>query len=295
MNVSRRSFLKYCALNAAALGLSMSDLGLLGRALANPTAPKVVWLQGCSCTGCSVSFLDFVSTTAPRTVTDVLIDVINLAFHPTLMAPAGDSAVALAKQVDNFILVAEGAVPMAFNGNCCITWTYKGIEYTHKQVIQDFANRAAKIVCVGACASFGGVQAAPPNPTGSVSVSVATGKTTINLPGCPVHPDWVVWGIVQLLLGNAVTLDTYSRPTALYGRRVHSDCPRRENTEASFWGVDNQCLKEIGCRGPLAYANCPTTKWNNKQNWCVDANVACINCTGPGFPYAPVIANGEVG
>ena len=45
-NVSRRDFLKYCGIGAGALGLSMTDLGLLQKALANPSGPAVIWLAG---------------------------------------------------------------------------------------------------------------------------------------------------------------------------------------------------------------------------------------------------------
>ncbi|PKO18084.1 [NiFe] hydrogenase small subunit HydA [candidate division BRC1 bacterium HGW-BRC1-1] len=289
MNVSRRQFLQYAAAHAAILGMTISDLGMLGRALASPTAPTVVWLQGSSCTGCTISFLDFVQSAAPTNAAEVLINVINLAYHVTSMGPSGDTAVALAKQAKNFVLVCEGAVPTAFGGHCCVQWTYKGVEYTHQQVVQDFASRAAKIICVGQCACFGGIQAAAPNPSGAVRVSQATGKTTLNIAGCPAHPDWTVWAITQVLLGNTIAVDSNGRPTALYGTRVHSICPRREARDASFWGQDNRCMEDLGCRGPEAYANCPTVKWNNGQNWCVDANIACINCTGTGFPYSPII------
>lgn len=289
MSISRRDFLKYAVAHAAVLGLSTSELGLLGRALANPAAPTVVWLQGASCTGCSVSFLDFVQAASPTNAADVLISTINLAFHVTSMGPSGDSAIALAKQAKNFVLVCEGAVPTAFGGHCCVQWTYKGVEYTHQQVAQDFANRAAQIVCVGQCACFGGMQAAAPNPSGAQSISVATGKTTINIAGCPANPNWTVWAITQILLGNTIAVDSSGRPTAIYGSTIHSQCPRRGNTAASFWGQDNRCMQDIGCRGPSTYANCPSVKWNNGQNWCVDANVACTNCTGTGFPYSPVL------
>jgi hydrogenase small subunit len=46
MKVSRRDFLKFCGISAAALGLSATDLSRLREALANPNAPHVIWLQG---------------------------------------------------------------------------------------------------------------------------------------------------------------------------------------------------------------------------------------------------------
>jgi Ni,Fe-hydrogenase I small subunit len=88
-NISRRDFLKFCGMGAAALGLSVSDFGKLQKVLASTGGPKVIWLQGAGCTGCSESFLNRISTSAPTTAADVLINSINLIYHPTLMALAG--------------------------------------------------------------------------------------------------------------------------------------------------------------------------------------------------------------
>ena len=48
MNTTRRDFLKYCGMSAAALGLTMTDMLSLEEALANPNGPSVLWLQGSS-------------------------------------------------------------------------------------------------------------------------------------------------------------------------------------------------------------------------------------------------------
>jgi len=90
--------------------------------------------------------------------------------------------------------------------------------------------------------------------------------------------------VVQLLLGNAIPLDSFGRPTGLYGRSVHSDCPRRETDEASTYAVDGRCMEEVGCRGPDTKAPCVQSLWNGRQNWCIDANAPCLGCTQPGFP-----------
>ena len=53
---------------------------------------------------------------------------------------------------------------------------------------------------------------------------------------------------------------------------------------AQTFGVDNQCLIALGCNGPGTYAPCPSMKWNNGANWCVDANANCLGCVEPTFP-----------
>lgn len=287
MKITRRDFVKFAGISAAALGLSAADLTHLEEALANSAAPTVIWLQGAACTGCSVSFLNRISTSDPKTAADVLISSINLRYHPNIMASAGESAVAIAEDAytkGGYVLVVEGGVPTAFNGSTCWAWSLNGQDVTFQQAVTDLASKAIGVLCVGTCASFGGIPAAPPNPTGIKSVSAATGLSTINIPGCPTHPNWIVWAIVQILTGQTIAMDTYHRPTAIFGRTVHDQCPRHGTSEATTFGQDNRCLRSLGCRGPSTKSDCPNTKWNNGVNWCIDANANCIGCTEPSFP-----------
>ncbi len=286
-NISRRDFLRFCGMGAAALGLSVSDMGKLQKVLASTSGPKVVWLQGAGCTGCSESFLNRISTSAPATAADVLINNINLVYHPTLMALAGQSAVDQAEAAYNeggYILAVEGGVPTAFKGYACAAWTYNGVEVTFQEAVTDLASRASQILCIGTCAAWGGIPAAPPNPTGIKGVSQIIGRNTINIAGCPPHPDWIVWAIAQLLINKTISVDSHGRPTQLYGRTVHSRCPREDHDDDGGFGKDGGCLKDVGCRGPHTMGNCPQTKWNNGVNWCIDANSPCIGCTEPTFP-----------
>jgi len=289
MNITRRQFLKLCGVSAAAMGLSATDLVRLENLLASPQGPTVIWLQGSACTGCSVSFLNRLSASAPQTAAEVLTDSINLIYHPNLMALAGQDAVEEIKKASantKFLLAVEGGVPSKFKGHTCWAWNDNGTDITFLRAVRGLAARAAGILCIGTCASWGGIPRAYPNPTAVKGVKAATGKTTINIAGCPAHPDWVSWAVVQLILGNAISLDSYGRPRALFGRTVHDRCPRRENEEAETFGVDHLCLEELGCRGPDTRANCPVGGWNGGSNWCCEANAPCIGCTDPQFPFA---------
>ncbi len=325
MNISRRDFLKLCGLSAAALGLSSSKFGLLCEALANPTAPSVIWLHGSSCTGCSVSLLNRIADTAPTTVADVLTGAINLVYHATLMTPAGDPAVAELKRVydsGQYVLVAEGGVPTAFSGGPCIVYSLHGQETTFQQAVQEMSARALAVVCVGTCASFGGIPASgvlpgSTNPTGIRSVRQLTGRQTINISGCPANPDWVCWAIVQLLLvlngtGSMPELDADGRPVALYATNlagapatpmIHDKCPRNllvnpaaPTAAAGFEDCDGRCLEDLGCRGPFTKSRCdgcwnakasdpadpPVARW--RSNWCIGVNAPCHGCVEKTFP-----------
>jgi len=293
MSVTRRGFLQF---SATALGLSVAELGLLEEALANPTGPTVVWLQGAACTGCSVSFLNRISSSAPKSAADALINYVNLVYHPNLMALAGESAVAYAESVTAskpYLLVVEGGVPTAFGGNTCWAWDYQGQQVTFQQAVTGLATGAAGIVAAGTCACWGGIPASGPNPTAVKGVQAATGRPTINVAGCPTHPDWIAWVLVQLLLGRNVPLDASGRPRALFGTvTVHDRCPRRERDEAGRFGLDGYCLQELGCMGPRTVARCPNDLWNGKANWCIGANAPCLGCTESSFPTTPLLAGG---
>jgi NiFe hydrogenase small subunit HydA len=289
MVISRRAFLKYCTASAAALGLGRFELDCLASALSSPSGPTVLWLQGSGCTGCSMSFLNYISGDAPHDAAEVLLDVINLAYHPNLMAPAGETSASIAQQcydAGGYVLVVEGGVPTAFGGNACWAWTEGEHEVTFQEAVQHLSDRAAAVVCVGQCSSWGGIFAAPPNPTAVQSVATATGKTTINIPGCPPHPDWIVWAIAQLVAGQSIPTDSYGRPTAVFQRRVHERCPLRWSNEAHQWGNENLCKEELGCRGKRSEnkAPCPDQLFNAGENWCIGAGSLCIGCVEPSFP-----------
>ena len=293
MKVTRREFLKYCTASAAALGLS-SSLGPLAKALAAGGGPPVIWLSAASCTGCTVSLANRFSSSAPVDLADLLIHTINLAYHPNLMGASGDLAVQtlLNAKAGSFILAVEGGIPTQYNGRTATLWTQNGVDVTALSAVQQLAPKASKVIAIGTCASFGGISGANPNPTGVKSVSAANNVSTINIPGCPAHPDWVIWTIAQLLAGTTPSLDAYRRPTALFGATVHSKCPRRSQSWATSLSQTGLCMGNLGCKGRQTYGDCPTRKWNNGVNWCVASDSLCHGCTQNGFPdkYAPLFS-----
>ena len=79
-------------------------------------------------------------------------------------------------------------------------------------------------------------------------------------------------------------------------------CPLREHDEASVLGKGG-CLRELNCKGPRTYADCPSRRWNspgNDQNgvsFCMLAGGPCIGCTEPNFPdgMSPFYGRGSAG
>ena len=303
--ITRREFAKIFGATAAGVGLTAAlaacgkpaeekkteekvekVLPVLEKVVA--TRQPVVWLQGSGCTGCSVSLLNSVHPD----IAEILTKIISLEGHPTVMAATGDVAMsvfedAVTKKAGKFILVVEGAVPTAENG---LYGTF-GENANGPQTILDWTKRlgnAAKaVVAVGTCAAFGGIPAGQPNPTGAKSVSQVLGKTVVNIPGCPPHPDWIVGTLAHVLLFGMPDLDSLARPKLFYGEVIHANCPRYWDFEKQKYAQhlsDDGCLVFLGCKGPIAHADCSQRHWNNGVSWCIGGNAPCIGCVQPEFP-----------
>jgi NiFe hydrogenase small subunit HydA len=290
MELNRRDFVKATSVLGAALGVQMPSWVGQDEAQALETADggvPVLWVQGQSCSGCSVSLLNSITY---MTIDELLVNTLDVNFHPTLAAGAGNIAVSAAEKTfrrGGYVLVVEGAIPTGAQGNYCRLWP--GL--TFQKAVERYAERAAFVLGVGTCACYGGMAAGSPNPTGAQGLADTYGsKRTIKIPGCPTHPDWIVGTVAYLLSqGKAPPLDSYGRPTDFFSATVHSRCPFREAEEANTLGVGG-CLEELGCKGPSTRADCPTRRWNSPAkgqvgiNWCIGAGAPCFGCTEANFP-----------
>ena len=311
MKLTRRDFLKAASAVATALGVPASGLLGLREALGTETSdlPPIVWLQAQSCTGCSVSLINTISL---MPIDELLLGVLDLDFHPTVMAGAGSMAVEAAEKAYNdgdgpYILVVEGAIPTEANGQYCHLWeteTPDGVVVeTAIEAVQRYAASAHLVIAVGTCAAYGGMVAGAPNPTGALGVRDVVGDDVpvVNIPGCPAHPDWIVGTIAYVLAnGEVPPLDRDGRPKVFFGTKVHDQCPRRNTEKVQELG-EYGCLNALGCNGPNTRSDCPTRMWNaggpgeDGVNWCVGAGSPCYGCTEPSFPdsMAPFYRPGQ--
>ncbi len=290
MALPRRKFLQLVGGSAAAAGLSNLWLPRVVQAiLENPGNPPVIWLQGQSCTGCSVSLLN---TTYPD-IAKVLTEIISLEFHPTVMASAGDHAIkilenALESQNGKFILVVEGSIPTEATGAYCTVGEKEGKPITALDWTNKLGGAAKAILNVGTCSAFGGIPAGKPNPTGAKAVKdILPNATMINIPGCPPHPDWIVGTIAHVLLYGLPELDDQLRPKVFFDGVIHENCERRSYFEQGQFAKDYSdegCLFELGCKGPIAHCDVSIRGWNNGVNWCCRSGGPCIGCTEPTYP-----------
>ncbi|MBF0102278.1 MAG: hydrogenase small subunit [Desulfobacterales bacterium] len=283
--VTRRDFLKYSAKLAAVLGFGASSIPRISEALITLSEnPSVLWLQGQSCSGCSVSLLN---TDDPGPA-ELLIRYISLQFHSTLSTATGETSIEIIhRTIDKggYLLAVEGSIPSTMPEACLI-----GEEPLNELILK--AVRSAKgIIAVGTCATFGGIPSAENNPTGAMGLSSflkEKGITppVIQIPGCPTHPDWIVGTLVHLLKFGMPELDTMGRPKLFFSKLIHDQCPRFPDYErehfAKFFG-DKGCFFKLGCVGTNTYADCTLRYWNSRINSCIPAGAPCIGCASDHF------------
>ena len=287
--VSRRDFLKFCSEIAVVLGLGSSVGVRVASALETLKRPTVIWLQLQECTGCVESVL----RTADPTIGDLVLDVVSLDYQHTLMAAAGAAAEAARKKSmeanhGKYLLVVTGSIPTKDHG---IYTTIGGRPV--REILEEAADGAVAIVAVGACAHWGSVQAARPNPTGAVGVrDIIKNKPIVNIAGCPPIGDTVTATVVHYLtFGRLPDVDREGRPLFAYGERIHDQCNRRAHFDAGQFvqSFDDEaarkgwCLYEVGCKGPATFSPCPIFLWNGHTSWPIGAGHPCIGCTEPQF------------
>ena len=304
--VNRRDFLKWVSATTATLMLPPMFAPLVAEATELMNRVPVIWIELQDCAGNSEALL---RSSAP-TVDDLLFDVLSLEYHETLQACAGhDADKQLEEAVHHFkgkyLLFVEGAIPMAMNGQYG-TVGASG-ETFHDHLVR-MAKDSAAVVAVGTCATFGGVPAAAPNPTGAVGVmDIVKGKPIINIPACPANPANMVGVVLHYVLtGQIPELDSLLRPKFAFGYRIHDNCERRAHFDAGEfveeWGDEgaknNWCLYKVGCKGPMTFNNCSIIRYNEGTNWPIGAGHGCIGCSEPDFwdkyAYQRPMANAKI-
>lgn len=287
--VSRRSFMKYCSYLASTMALSPGLAPAMAQGLAAARRQAVIWLSFQECTGCTESLTRSYSPT----LEDLIFDFISLDYHHTLQAVSGAAAEeareqSMAENKGKYIVIVDGSVPTKDSG------IYSMIAgRTNMDILAETIENAFAVVAVGTCAAFGGLPYAKPNPTGAVPISDLVGsKPLINIPGCPPVPEAMTGTLAHILaFGEIPALDDKHRPLAFFGESIHDRCYRRSFYERGLFaksfddeGARNGwCLYEVGCKGPIAYNTCATTKWNGGTSFPIQSGHTCFACASPNF------------
>lgn len=285
---SRRDFMKFATVMTAFMGYESSMVSQVVKALETKRRIPVIWEHFQECTGCSESFI----RSDHPLVADLIFDSISLDYTDTLMAASGHNAEeakqeSMKENYGKYILVVEGAIPTKNEGYCTIAGR-SAIE-----ILKESAAGAAAILTFGSCSAWGGIQAAYPNPTGSVPVdAIIKNKPIIRVPGCPPIAEVMTGVIVHYAtFGTLPELDSMGRPKQFYGKRVHDSCYRRPNFDAGLFAESfdsdeakkGYCLYKLGCRGPVSYNACGTMGWNNGVSFPIKSGYPCIGCSENNF------------
>ena len=233
--------MKFCTAMSAALALPVTFAPKIAQALDEVQRPTLVWLEFQDCAGDTEALL----RASNPSVADIILDVLSIDYHETIMAAAGHQAEenlmkAVRENKGKYIVVVEGAIPMKDGGVYSCVSGKASID-----VAREICGNAFATIAVGTCATYGGIPAAGPNPTGAVGVKEAVpGATVINLPGCPLNPDNLTATIVHFLtFGKLPATDSHGRPLFAYGKRIHDNCERRPHFDAGQyveqWGDDS--------------------------------------------------------
>ena len=264
---------------------------VVGNGIKSLNKIPIIWLELADCSGNSEAFIK----SANPSIEDLIFDYVSLDYHELLMSASGDQSETILEDIiknqkGQYVLIVEGAVPMAMDGKF-LRIGPKG--ETGIELLQKCAKDAALVIAVGSCAFDGGVVAAAPNPTGAVGVSTALQREdVINIPGCPTNPTNIVGTLLSYLMFEELPLlDKFNRPLWAYEGRIHDNCERRGHYElgefVTEWGDDGAkkgyCLFEMGCKGPYSNANCPTMKFNGGTSWPVQVGHGCMGCVEVGF------------
>jgi hydrogenase small subunit len=289
--LDRREFVKLAASLSAAFGVGSlpEPVAAALKKIDPATIPRLLYLQGQSCTGCSISLLQAESPSPLTMITDYS----QLAFHADLSATSGRQSIELIEkfisgQAGPYILALEGAIPYDMPEACVIG---------HKPLADYLKQAAATMtaaVAIGSCACDGGIPGAEGNLTGAVGLQEffarnKIDKTVVNIRGCSVHPDWVWHTIVHLVKIGLPELTGAGSPSRFFGRSIHETCSRYHDFQQEIFAEklgDKGCLFKLGCLGPQTQADCASRWWNGGQTYCIDTNAPCIGCASPLFARA---------
>ncbi len=289
--VDRRHFLTFCGklMVIAPMGLAITSK-LSPEAVAATVGaarrPSVIWLHMQDCTGCTETLL----RTSQPDLASLILDVISLDYHETVMAASGkDAEAALKDAMDandgKFVCVVEGSIPTGNDGKYLYLAGKPGL-----QVLHEVTSRAAAVISMGSCASWGGVPSSGPNPTGATGVDqLVKNKPVVNIPGCPPNPYILLATVLEYATtGKVPALDDQHRPKFAYDRHIHDQCPRRAHFDAGRFakqfGDDGHrqgwCLYRLGCKGPVTHASCSTRHFNEVVDaWPIGIGHPCVGCT----------------
>jgi hydrogenase small subunit len=213
--------------------------------------------------------------------------------HPGLAVESGDAYRAhldraAAGALEPFVLVLEGSVldeTRAGEGSFSRLGGDGDRPITITAWLDRLAPRAAAVIAIGTCATWGGVPAAAGTPTGAMGLEdhlgrefrSGSGLPIVNVPGCAPSGDAFVEVVIGVLLHLArltpLELDEMGRPRWLYHPDARPTPPRAEWVASAVY---ERPAPAVGC--PV-----PQQGWMKGLGGCARVGGACIGCTERDF------------
>jgi len=288
--MNRREALKkfYNIIIAVGASSFFSFEDLLALDLKQTNKPNLVWLQGSSCSGCSLSLTNIEDIP----FIDFILEFVNVIYHPNLSHAEDEDVPSILNKAkkelkNNYLLVVEGSIPTLLP-HACLFSNIPFLEW-----IEEMGANSKACIGVGTCASFGGITdmrgiETGASPLSKVMYEANINKPITNLPNCPLKPEHFVYTILYFIkFGKYPPLDRQFRPKLFFSKTIHETCMHfSEFQENIFASKINEkgCLFELGCQGPVTKSDCITNGLNANTNNCIKAGHPCIGCASEHFP-----------
>ncbi len=267
---------------------TFDDLLAIDRQNSQFKKPNLIWLQGASCSGCTLSLTNIEDIS----FVDFILKFVNILYHPNISI-IKDQEIPIVldratKELDNdYLLVVEGSIPMQLPHACLLA------DIPFKNWIEKLAKHSNACIGVGTCASFGGITNMKGTFTGATPLKEVLNaqnikKPVVNLPNCPIKPEHFVYTMLYFIKFNKLPpLDSQARPKIFFSKTIHQSCSHYNEFKEDIFATqigDKGCLLELGCQGPVTKSDCMTTGHNSNTNNCIKAGHPCIGCASEHFP-----------
>jgi hydrogenase small subunit len=231
------------------------------------SAPTLLWMECGACSGESMAILGAEGRGKRGDTLPGFLDDhgVQLLWHPSLSMESPKQAAALISRIvageqHLSLLCVEGSIIHGPNGSGRYD-TFEG--QPKRDIVAALCERADYVLAMGSCASFGGIPAAPPNPSESTGLQFTRdqrgglldpewrsrrGMPVINLSACPVDAATMIETMGALIDGRGLELDNVGRPSTM--KPCLSDPLERRCRTADKVGY--ACYGCIGPKFPLS-------------------------------------------